>query len=143
MFKRTAIVAAVCVVCASMAGATTSNKVKIKEFTPVGPGIDANPNADGTAHLTYDPVTDTTEVRLTITSFLPNTVYGVEVSNDAGQLLLVNDAIVTNPAGNGSIRMVALQNGTVQTVVKIFQFNGFPDTMDIVDADEERAIGVP
>jgi len=144
MLKRAATVAAVCGLVGVALAMDPINKAKIVGFEPSGTGVGENPDGDGTAHFTYDSITDTTEIRVTITGFLPNTTYGVSInSNGLNDVIVENLAITTNPAGNGSWRWVALQDQCADLSVVIFRYNGDFDTSDIVTSDEVRAIGAP
>lgn len=117
-----------------------AKNLKIKDLTPAGPGVTENPSGDGMVVMNYkDGSNPRSEIKVTISDFLPNTTYGVQIDPGITDPL----AITTNPAGNGHWNSptlffdISLDNPTV----RIFRWDGVNGTIGEVSFDELRAIG--
>ena len=96
-FNRLVLVLGICL----CVGAALGAAIKIKGLTPVGLGVNENPEGDGMAILNYHQGNNQTEVTVAITDFIPETDYHITVfpgTDDA--------PVTTNPAGNANTHQV-------------------------------------
>ena len=123
-----------------VAGGLYAKNLKIKGLTPAGPGVTENPDADGMAHIHFKQNPEpSSEVKVHITDFLPNTTYGVQI--DPG--ITDPQAITTNSSGNGhwSSGGVTFDLTQFNPTVRIFRWDGNISAIGQVSFDELRAIG--
>lgn len=121
------------------AGGLYAKNLKIRVFTPAGPGVSENPGADGMAQISFKQNPQPrSEVKVHITDFLPNTTYGVQVDPGVTDPL----AITTNPAGNGHWSAeVSFDLTQFNPTIRIFRWDGNVGSIGQVSFDELRAIG--
>ena len=137
MFKFNRVVCGL-LVCGCV-GFAYAKAIKVVSLTPVGAGVTESPDADGMAILNYNVGQTRTEVQVTLTDFLPDTEYTVDVLTIFGGPTL---RMTTNARGNAQGHGVALtditDNGNETATVTVYiDANGdfFPQD------DEKRAVG--
>ena len=142
MFKFNRLVCVLLV--GTCVGVAFAAAVKIKAFTPAGPGLIDNPDCDGMAILNYHPGNNATELQVAVTDFLPDTLYGLKL--EAGGIcggFSNPEAFMTNVNGNGHYHHSAPYDCTEAPVITIYIWDGEIGSEWDVTVGEIRAVGPP
>jgi hypothetical protein len=133
--------AGVVAACACFAVAIGVGPLRFTSFHAAGTGTTENPCVDGMCKVKYKSQTDMSSIQITIRDLKPNTTYGVLLDGD-GSGFSDPQAFTTDCHGHGSYTRDFPQDATVDTILKIYRWDGVIDTIFDVSDTEVRAVGV-
>lgn len=118
--------------------------VKIKDFSPEGPGVCDNPRVDGMAVVKYNLLFAGSDVHLHVKKLEPNTTYGValQATGAATPDFSNPEAFTTNARGEGTFEttLPGFDLGFDPVIyIYIWDGNTDPDSILEITESEERA----
>jgi hypothetical protein len=139
--KKNRALAGVVAACACFVAAIGVAPLRFTSFHAAGNGVTENPCVDGMCKVKYKRQTDMSSIQITIRDLKPNTTYGVLLDGD-GSGFSDPLAFTTDCHGHGSYTRDFPQDATIDTILKVYVWDGDIDTIFDVSDDEVRAVGV-